>query len=124
MGAYMKELFVFGSNQLGIHKKGAALDALNKYGALLGQGEGLQGSSYAIPTKSTPWKTLPLVDINKYVATFLQYATYTQGEYIFNVTRIGCGLAGYTDEQIAPMFRLAIDISNIRLPKEWKEILG
>lgn len=117
----MKPIFVFGSNILGIHKRGAALDALNDYGAILGQGVGLQGESYAIPTKWTPNKTMPLVAINKYVADFLCYAASTGDQYTFNVTRIGCGLAGYKDYQIAPMFALGKDLANVNLPKEWEK---
>ncbi len=114
----MSEIFVFGSNLLGIHKKGAALCALQEHGAILGQGVGLQGNSYAIPTKETPRRSLDLVSINKFVADFLNYAYWTT-DNTYNVTAIGCGLAGWTPEQIAPMFRLCkngIHLPNVKLP--------
>jgi hypothetical protein len=116
------EIFVFGSNLLGIHKRGAALCALNEHGAILGQGVGLQGNSYAIPTKRTPYASLSLEEINKFVADFLLYALYTPlNRYL--VTPIGCGLAGYTPEDIAPMFYYATSTVNIQLPPEFTEIL-
>lgn len=115
----MAFIFVFGSNLLGIHKKGAALHALRYHGAILGQGIGIQGQSYAIPTKETPYKSLTLPEINKFVADFIVFALHTP-ENIYQVTPIGCGLAGFTKEQIAPMFSLAKEIKNIELPKEFK----
>lgn len=118
----MAEIFVFGSNLLGIHKKGAALCALKEHGAILGQGVGLQGNSYAIPTKETPYRSLDTIAINKYVADFLSYAYWTP-ENIYNVTPIGCGLAGYKPHQIAPLFSLAKFISNIKLPAEFVSVL-
>lgn len=112
------EIFVFGSNLEGIHKKGAALKAYNEYGAILGRGEGMQGRSYAIPTKQTPWLSLPLIDINRHVADFIIHARDNpQCEYY--VTAIGCGLAGYEPSNIAPMFRLAKQLDNVKLPKEF-----
>jgi hypothetical protein len=118
----MTEIFVFGSNFKGIHKKGAALCALKEHGAVMGQGVGLQGNSYAIPTKATPWVTLPLITINCYVASFLAYAKGSP-DSIFNITAIGCGLAGYEPQNIAPMFRLATTLHNVRLPKEFLQYL-
>lgn len=121
----MAEIFVFGSNLLGIHKKGAALCALKEHGAILGQGIGLQGNSYAIPTKENPRRTLDLVAINKYVADFLNFAYWT-GDNIYIVTKIGCGLAGYEPSQIAPMFRLvknAIYLQNVKLPDEFLQFI-
>lgn len=117
------EIFVFGSNLEGRHKKGAALCALKEHGAILGQASGLQGQSYAIPTKSTPYFSLALVQINKYVADFIFYAA-SHPSYTFNVTPIGCGLAGYTPKAIAPMFYCAMQFSNINLPNEFKSILS
>ena len=116
----MAEIFVFGSNLLGIHKKGAALDALNKHGAILGQGIGLQGNSYAIPTKQSPYRSLDLVQINKFVADFLNYAYYAH-EHVFHVTKIGCGLAGFTYHQIAPMFRLVKFMTNVRITQDFAD---
>ena len=118
----MAEIFVFGSNLLGIHKKGAALDALNKHGAILGQGIGLQGNSYAIPTKQSPARSLDLVQINKFVGDFLNYAYYTP-EHKYMVTAIGCGLAGWHPHQIAPMFNLAKWMNNVKLPQQFLEFI-
>lgn len=109
-------IFVFGSNLAGRHGRGAAKAALNTYGAVYGKGIGRQGNSYAIPTKDENLKTLPLWKINDYVEEFLNYARGNPN-LKFNITRIGCGLAGYTDEQISPMFQDAP--VNCILPKEW-----
>jgi len=114
------EIFVFGSNLAGRHGKGAALYAYNNHGAKLGSGVGLQGSSYAIPTKDEYLKVLPLKEIQKYVAGFLRFAKLHK-EYIFKVTAIGCGLAGYKPEDIAPMFKKCLD--NVNLPKEFIKVL-
>ena len=96
-------IFVFGSNLNGVHGKGAALHAVRKYGAVYGVYNGRQGNAYAIPTKSTPYKTLDLELIKCYVDKFISYATENPDELFF-VTQIGCGLAGYTPKDIAPMF--------------------
>lgn len=110
------KIFVFGSNMAGIHGKGSAKDAL-KYGAILGIGFGKQGNSYAIPTKSGDLKrSLGLETISSFVDSFKEYAEI-HGELEFFVTRIGCGLAGYRDEDIMPMFRDAP--KNCELPTEW-----
>lgn len=121
----MREIFVFGSNLRGIHGKGAALHALQNHGAIMGQGVGLQGDSYAIPTKLTPYKTLPLPLINMHVAKFIAFAMGSQ-DMQFNVTAIGCGLAGYKPFEIAPMFYYAyrLDIPNINLPLEFIKVLA
>ena len=118
----MSEIFVFGSNLLGIHKRGAALTALQKHCAILGQGIGLQGNSYAIPTKANPRRSLEMVCINKFVADFLQFAEYTP-ENTYMVTKIGCGLAGWVPEQIAPMFRLVKYLKNVKLCKEFVDLI-
>ena len=118
----MADIFVFGSNLLGIHKRGAALSALQNHGAILGQGVGLQGNSYAIPTKANPRRSLELVSINKYVADFLAYAHYTP-ENTYYVTKIGCGLAGWEPCQIAPMFRLVKFLGNVKLPQDFIEFI-
>jgi len=111
------EIFVFGSNLAGRHGKGAALTAIKYYGAVYGKGVGLHGFSYAIPTKDEELKPLSLRDIKKYVNEFLQYAR-EHPELKFKVTRIGCGLAGYNDADIKPMF---IDSpSNCKLPDFWR----
>jgi hypothetical protein len=120
------EIFVFGSNLMGIHGKGGALCALKEHGAVYGRGVGRQGKSYAIPTKANPIETLPLVDINYYVADFIRYAR-NQLEFhpmtFYMVTPIGCGLAGYKPKDIAPMFRFAKFVPTIILPPAFIEIL-
>lgn len=112
------EIFVFGSNLSGIHGKGAALTARKLYGAKLGQGWGLQGRSFAIPTKDRNIKTLPLHIIKTYIDVFYWYAQNKPNMKFF-VTAIGCGLAGYRHEEIAPMFLKFKDLKNVRLPPEW-----
>ena len=109
-------IFVFGSNLSGIHGGGAAKTALDNYGAIWGQGEGLQGNSYALPTKDQNLKTLPIDHVKAYVLRFLAYAEQRPDLYFF-VTRIGCGLAGFTDAEIGPMFKGAPE--NCELPHGW-----
>lgn len=110
-------IFVFGSNLAGRHGKGAALTAREQFGAVYGQGDGRQGNSYAIPTKGFDLRSrLSLAEIKPYVDSFIKYAN--QSNDTFLVTRIGCGLAGYSDEDIAPMFRLAP--LNCKLPDGWR----
>lgn len=109
-------VFVFGSNLAGRHGKGAALFARQYHGAIYGQGLGRQGDSYAIPTKDRTIRSLPLAEIKKYVEVFLDYARAHPKTQFF-VTRIGCGLAGYRDDQIGPMFVNAP--SNCILPTGW-----
>lgn len=111
---------MFGSNQKGVHGRGAAQDALKNHGAVWHKGTGLAGNSYAIPTKDWYIKTLPLDKINNYVNQFLQFAI-AHPEMKFFVTRLGCGLAGYRDEDIAPLFRGYP--SNCRMPPEWLPFL-
>jgi hypothetical protein len=113
------DIFVFGSNLAGRHGKGAALLARHNHGAILGRGTGLQGQSYAIPTKDGQLNVLPLVDIEAYVHAFLEFATY-HSWMKFNVTKIGCGLAGYSESQIAPMFKGAP--LNCNLPEGWRTL--
>ncbi len=109
-------VFVFGSNLAGRHGKGAALFALQHRGAIRGIGVGRQGRAYAIPTKDHQLRTLPLESIRVHVREFLAYAAAHPAEQ-FQVTRIGCGLAGYQDEQIAPMFEGSP--ANCMLPAGW-----
>lgn len=116
----MKCIFVFGSNLAGRHGKGAALTARRDFGAVYGQGVGRTGYAYAIPTKDAALRSLPLSSIAEYVQAFIRYADENPG-VIFQVTRIGCGLAGYTDAQISPMFRGAP--GNCVLPVEWRDAL-
>lgn len=115
-------VFVFGSNLAGRHGKGAALEARRKHGAIYGRGDGLQGRSYAIPTKDANLRTLPLDDIAASVAIFLEFAL-SHPEMTFNVTAIGCGLAGYKPKQIAPFFDLPPP-RNVILPPEFAEAIA
>lgn len=112
----MRDIFVFGSNLAGIHGAGSALHAKRFHGAVEGVGEGLTGAAYAIPTKSAKLNTLTLAQIALHVKRFLDYAR-EHPEMRFTVVAIGCGLAGYTPEQIAPMFRVAA--SNVTLPRDF-----
>lgn len=116
----MRNIFVFGSNLAGRHGAGAALYARQHHGAILGQGEGLQGDSYGIPTKDENIQTLPLSAIRKHVTDFLNFAR-ARADMTFNVTPIGCGLAGYKPVQIASMFNLAPE--NVKLPEEFEAYL-
>ena len=111
------EIFVFGSNLDGMHGGGAARVAYNKFGAIWGQGVGLQGQSYAIPTMHGSVNV-----IKPYVDEFIDFAK-SHTELKFLVTRIGCGIAGFTDEEIAPLFKEATEIENIYLPKSFYYIL-
>jgi hypothetical protein len=107
------EIFVFGSNLQGMHGGGAAHIAYRKFGAIMGQGVGLQGQSYGIPTMQGGVET-----IRPYVDEFIEFAKAHQ-ELTFLVTRIGCGIAGFTDEEISPLFKEARDVENIVLPEGW-----
>lgn len=111
------EVFVFGSNLAGIHAAGAARVARERFGAIMGQGVGIQGQSYAIPTMQGDVET-----IKPYVDEFIELAREWD-QTTFYVTRIGCGIAGFTDEQIAPLFADAVGLYNVRLPKSFVEIL-
>ena len=107
------EIFVFGSNLQGMHGGGAALVAYRKFGAIMGQGVGLQGQSYGMPTLHGGVET-----IRPYVDEFIEFAK-VHPELTFLVTRIGCGIAGFTNEEIAPLFLAAHNIGNIVLPEGW-----
>ncbi len=110
-------VFVFGSNLAGRHGKGAAKCARLQYGAIYGQAVGRQGQSYAIPTKDMRLQTLPLEEIRPFVQQFLGHARGHPLE-TFLVTRVGCGLAGYTDADMAPLFAGAPE--NVQLPEGWR----
>ena len=112
------EIFVFGSNLLGHHDGGAARVARERFGAIYGQGVGLQGRSYAIPTMN-----LPLGEISRYVDEFIWFAD-SHPEMTFMVTRIGCGIAGFRDEEIAPLFAKAYSLPNVFLPMSFWKILS
>ena len=109
-------VFVFGSNLAGRHGARSAREALKNHGAIYGYGIGRQGNSYAIPTKDAFMAVMHLGAIKSYVDEFLEYAR-AHPTTTFDVVAIGCGLAGYTPEQIAPMFREAP--VNVNLPPEF-----
>ena len=114
------EIFAFGSNLAGRHGKGAAQDAMRLYGATYGQGIGLQGRSYGIPTKDRYLNILPLVEIQRRVTGFVEF-TRDNPQMKFFITRVACGLAGYTDEEIAPMFN-GIK-ANCRIHFKWHKLV-
>ena len=111
------EIFVFGSNLAGMHGGGAAATAHRCFGAVWGKGVGLYGQSYAIPTMQGGVKT-----VKPYVDEFIEFAK-SHPELRFLVTKIGCGIAGFREEQIAPLFAEAIDVKNIILPRDFVEII-
>ncbi|MGC9217521.1 A1S_2505 family phage non-structural protein [Acidithiobacillus sp.] len=112
-----RAIFVFGSNRAGIHGAGAARWAVTYRGAIFGQGEGLQGQSYALPTKYGPHDSRPDMGLLRdSVARFLHFAA-SRPDLAFLVTRVGCGLAGFTDAQVAPLF--ASIPANVYLPGLW-----
>lgn len=111
------EIFVFGSNLAGAHGGGAARIAYERFGAVWGEGVGLHGQTYAIPTMQGGVET-----IKPYVDEFISFAR-EHSEYTFLVTRIGCGIAGFRDEEIAPLFAKALDVENIFLPRQFVNYL-
>lgn len=115
-----KQIFVFGSNLAGRHGAGAAQYALRHCEAEYGNPIGLQGQSYAIPTKDKYIQTLPLDSIIPYIQAFKEF-TLDQPHREFFITRVGCGLAGYTDEEIAPWF-IGCGL-NCVFPVEWRHYL-
>lgn len=113
----LNEIFVFGSNLEGIHGGGAAFAAWKNFGAIWGQGVGLQGRSYGIPTMHGG------VDVIKpYVDQFIDFAK-EHPELTFFVTKIGCGIAGFSCDEIGPLFAEAVDMPNVILPKEFVDSL-
>ena len=111
------EVFVFGSNLEGMHGGGAAFAAWKKFGAVMGCGVGLRGQSYAIPTMQGGVET-----IEPYVDDFIAFAS-AHPELFFYVTRIGCGIAGFRDKEIAPLFSEAVALENVCLPESFVRIL-
>jgi len=124
------EIFVFGSNEAGIHGAGAARIAFLKFGAEMGLGNGLSGNSYAIPTKDRNVETLPLDKVKSYIDEFIGFVLKHQN-LTFYLTKIGCGLAGFTVEEIKNIFWEVIEEyrtesskeqylpSNLIIPKEF-----
>lgn len=111
------EIFVFGSNLAGSHGGGAARLACSHFGAVWGLGNGIQGRSYAIPTMQGGVET-----IKPYVDEFIHFAQQNM-KLTFLVTRIGCGIAGFREEEIAPLFRDALLLENVILPKEFVDCI-
>lgn len=110
-------IFVFGSNTMGVHGAGAAEAAAKFYGAVRGLGSGFQGRSYSIPTVGDDWLPRSLEDIDKSVQLFLSSARKKGSGHLFVLTRVGCGLGGYSNSQIAPLFRGYG--GNIVIPTPW-----
>ncbi len=103
---------------MGLHRGGAARTAVDKFGAIMGVGVGLQGQSYAIPTMQGN-----LEAIKPYIYQFIRVAALLPN-LKFYVTRVGCGIAGYTDQQIAPYFMAAYDLPNVVLPESFFHIIN
>lgn len=112
------EIFVFGSNLEGSHGGGAAAIAARKFGAIWGQGVGLQGQSYGIPTMHGG-----ISAIKPYVNEFIEFAK-NNAQLDFLVTRIGCGIAGFREEEIAPLFKNATSLENVYLPDTFWDIIN
>lgn len=112
------EIFVFGSNLPGLHVGGAANVAHNKWGAVWGKGSGLYGQSYAIPTMQGGIET-----VEPYVEDFIEFAKKRE-DLCFLVTPVGCGIAGFAPKEIAPLFREAIALDNVYLPKSFWDVLS
>lgn len=114
------EIFVFGSNRQGRHGKGAALTARLKFGAIYGQSTGLQGQSYAIITKELrkDYQPVSLQEVKEGVDTFIQFAKDNQ-DLTFYVVELGCNLAYFTVEQIAPLFKKVVMLKNVYLPERF-----
>ncbi|WP_298646955.1 hypothetical protein [uncultured Proteiniphilum sp.] len=111
------EIFVFGSNLEGTHGGGAARTAHEKFGAIWGQGAGLQGQSYGIPTMHGG-----VEEIRPYVEEFIDFAI-SHPDLLFLVTRVGCGIAGFHDSEISPLFTRALEVPNVYLPESfWKAL--
>jgi hypothetical protein len=117
------QIFVFGSNEAGLHGGGAANLAYHQFGAAMYQGFGFSGNSFAIPTKDSLINTLELDVIEFYINRFEDFVIkHPSLDYM--ITRIGCGLAGYDAEDIAPLFKNFIELENVYLPEEFIEIIN
>lgn len=112
------EIFVFGSNLAGVHGAGAAYLAHRKFGAEWGVGEGITGNCYALPTKNKHIETLSLAEIKKSVG-LLYHTAKVLSKLHFLITEVGCGLAGYTPNDIAPLFSDFLSLENVSLPKRF-----
>ena len=116
-------IFVFGSNLAGRHGKGAALYAARKYEAEYGVGSGRTGNAYAIPTKDERLRTLPMEQVSKHIEEFCKYAAENHSEQ-FELTPVGCGLAGLDPIQIKKTFQYYGLPSNVYLSRSWLEYVG
>ena len=114
------EIFVFGSNLAGIHGAGAAKEAYHRFKARFWVGEGPTGQSYAIPTKDMQIATRPIDEVAESIRKFQEYAA-SRPDLQFYITRVGCGLAGFLDKQIAPLFKGSTQ--NCIFPEEWRQYL-
>lgn len=117
----LNEIFVFGSNEAGLHGAGAAHTAV-KWGAKMGVGVGISGKTYAIPSKDFNISTLPVSVISEYVETFIRFVKLYP-HFIFKVTDIGCGLAGHKEEDIAPLFEELINYDNVHFSEKFWNVL-
>jgi len=117
------EIFVFGSNLLGNHAGGAARFAAEKFGAINGQGIGLQGKSYALPTLDTTMDKLSLKQMASYVSE-LQVCAINNPKLTFLITEVGCGIAGFTHQEVAPLFASLAGIDNFALPQAFVDVIN
>lgn len=115
-----KVIFIYGANRQGRHGKGSALEAKLRWGAKQGV-VGFCGSSYGICTKATPYQTLSLEAIKEEVDKFIRFVN-EHPEYTYNIVRVGCGLAGYRDSEIAPLFLPLAEKENCRFDPIWQQI--
>ena len=112
-----KEIFVFGSNIQGMHGGGAARMAHQRFGAEWGVGEGLTGRTYALPTMEGP-------ESFKHAVEHFTACAKEHPDLIFLVTAVGCGIAGYTPQEVAPLFGEAAALENVYLPQSFRAVLG
>ena len=114
------EVFVFGSNKVGNHAGGSARTAVEKFGAIMGQGEGMQGQSYAIPTLDENMQRVSIEELTRSVRRFAEY-TLHHLDKTFYVTKIGCGIAGLSIDEVSDVFKHVAFGSNVTLPHEFGE---
>ena len=116
-------IFVFGSNMLGQHVGGAARVAEEQYGAAPGFAMGAMGHSYAVATLNEWWNQVSLETVRQQVLLMLEWYEQAGSDFPLFITRVGCGIAGFSDKEIAPMFESFLDYENVSLPDTWKDIL-
>lgn len=117
------QVFVFGSNMNGNHAGGAARTAVKNFGAIEGQAIGIQGQSYAIPTLDADMDKISLDDLLIHINNFKSFAN-ANPEKEFIVTKIGCGIAGFDEDEIKPLVHCLIGLPNVLLPEGWNSIPG